>query len=165
MKKKEKIYCGVRNPPKGKRIGTEIECAEKKQIRRYGEYKAGEEALDIQTGQERKQAKINEKEMKKETIEENKINKLIEKRENLLEKNNILINKYMDLVMNVRQYNKNNKLDKEELRDIKEIKKNLNKMETKIRNINYDMEKIKNKTLTKKDFKEKEEKERLKRKN
>ena len=38
MPKKE-IYCGIKKCPKNKRVGTMKECAEAKQVRRYGVYK------------------------------------------------------------------------------------------------------------------------------
>lgn len=45
MPKKE-IYCGIDKCPKNKRIGTMQECAEAKQVRRYGLYKIDNRVLE-----------------------------------------------------------------------------------------------------------------------
>ena len=52
------VHCGITKPPKGKKIGSMLECAKKKQIRLYGLYKADPKI--IQSIQKPKKSTMND---------------------------------------------------------------------------------------------------------
>ena len=51
------IYCGIGTCPKGKRYGTMVDCAQKKQIRRFGAYKIDTRIIQTNTGESNNEAK------------------------------------------------------------------------------------------------------------
>ena len=51
-----KVYCGSKSKaPKGRRFGTASECADTKQLRRYGRYRTDERVLNKKPGKSKRQ--------------------------------------------------------------------------------------------------------------
>jgi hypothetical protein len=110
------IFCGIGKIPKGKRRGTMMECAQKKQIKLFGLYK-----IDPKILEEVDKVKLNEKTRSKLMIRTVSVSEQLKKDKVLLKKKNIT-DKEMDDIK--KRIEKN-------LKELKEINNTLDKLENK----------------------------------
>lgn len=148
----KKIYCGVaETPPPGYVMGSMKECAEKKQIRRYGRFKADKHIINLQLGIKEKEEREAQKKEKKEILrkerkerkeilkEEKKIQELKDELESLkqqTESNKIEFFDRMDTLIKSKTF-----FTKQDKKDVKALEKHFTK---KFKNMEKLNEKIKN---------------------